>query len=175
MVAACSPYETALQDGFSRLAPEVRRAHLAPLIATGTLDVEHGSHWLVPMLIRLLKLPAAGSGLPTRLEVTTRGDELLWSRRIGDVVLRTRQAGAASRIVERHRAGSIAFHLSVEDGSLLYRQVSLSVVGVRIPAPIAPNVTARVSAAGTDRWNVAVVVLWRGHLVCRYGGQMTCA
>lgn len=175
MVAACSPYETALQEGFSRLAPEVRRAHTAPLRATGTLDVEHGTYWLTPILIRLLKLPRAGPGQATWLEVSSRGDELIWTRSIGPVMLRTRQRAAQTRIVEQHAGGAVAFQLAVDDGALSYRQVSLWVAGLPVPAGIAPYVAARVTPAGLERWNVAVVVQWRGHLVCRYSGQMAVA
>jgi len=170
---ACSPYEAVLEDAFAALAPEVRRAHLAPLVAAGLLNVEHGSHWLAPLLVRLLKLPAAGREQPARLEVSPCGDELLWTRQIGIVVLRTRQRAARSRLVERMGPGTIAFRLAASNGALLYQQVSFSVVGIPVPAFIAPHVSARISRSVVDRWHVEVTVLWRRHLVCRYSGQMS--
>ena len=80
---AGSPYYAALDRAFEGLDPEVRRAHIAPLVAVGSVDVEHGSHWLARRLVTALKLPSAGPAQPVRLEVTAEGDELLWSRRIG--------------------------------------------------------------------------------------------
>ena len=174
-MTAGSPYEAALGGAFPTLAPEVQRAHRAPLVAAGALDVEHGSHWLTPVLVKLLKLPAGGCGQRTRLEVASEGDELVWTRQIGAVTLRTRQRASTSHMVERIGPGRIAFQLTVDDGALLCRQVSLSVAGIPVPPLVAPQVTARVSAAGPEGWNVAVVVVWRGHLVCRYAGEMSVA
>ena len=166
-----SPYEVALQDAFFALDPEVRRAHLAPLVAAGSVDVEHGSHWLAKRLVRLLKLPDAGRATPVRLEVTTRGDELLWARRIGSVSLCTRQQAVGSGIEERAGLGTIAFRLEAKDGALLYRQTSFRVAGIHLPSAIAPHVDARVSAVAGG-WHVEVRVTWRTHLVCRYAGRM---
>ena len=41
-----SPYEVILGETFASLHPHVRRAHLPPLRAEGTIDVEHGRQWL---------------------------------------------------------------------------------------------------------------------------------
>lgn len=168
---AYSPYEAILGDRFVCLAAGVRRAHLPPIAAGGILDVEHGTHWLVPLLIRLLSLPAAGHGQPVRLEVTSGGEALHWMRRIGPSVLRTQQSAAGTVLEERDGIGRIGFTLDVADGSLLYRQAWIGVGGVRLPPAIGPRVEARVSPAG-EGWRVEVTVSWRGHLVCRYGGVL---
>lgn len=167
-------YETALREAFVALAPEVQRAHLAPLVATGTIDVEHGSYPITKPLVKLMKLPRAGRAQAVRLEVTADGEDLIWMRRIGDVSLNTRQSAAGSCIVERSGPGRIVFRLRVEDGNLLYRQTALTVAGIRVPRAIAPQVEARVSAA-PGGWQVDVHVTWRTHLVCRYAGRMAVA
>ena len=77
------------------------------------------------LLIALMKLPAAGSRQPVQLEVTADGAELIWTRRIGATILRTRQRASGSRLVERAGVGRISFALAVEDGALLYRQLSI--------------------------------------------------
>ncbi len=169
-----SPYETALREAFLALDPEVQRAHLPPLVATGILDVEHGSHPLTKPLVKLMNLPRAGRAQAVRLEVTTDGDELIWMRRIGDVSLHTRQSAAGSCIVERSGLGRIVFRLRAEHGHLLYRQTAMTVAGIRVPRIIAPHVEARVSAA-PGGWQVDVRVTWRTHLVCRYAGRMAVA
>ena len=171
---ASSPYEAALQGEFLALDPEVRRAHLAPLVAVGSMDVEHGSHWLAKRLVPVLKLPHAGPATPVRLEVTAEADQLLWSRRIGSVDLRTRQQAVGAGIEEHAGLGTITFQLRTEQGSLLYRQTSLRVAGIPVPRTIAPQVEARVSGL-TGGWHVEVRVTWRTHLVCRYAGRMTLA
>ena len=166
-----SPYEAILGEAFASLHPHVRRAHLAPLHAKGTLDVEHGPGWMSRTLIRLLKLPAAGVRQPVELDVAARGSELVWSRRIGRIVLRTRQRASGSRLVERSGLGRVFFDLSVDDGALLYRQASLRVAGLPLPRSLSPRVTAIVSAA-MEGWHVSVTVRWRGRIVCRYAGAV---
>ena len=185
MVATCrgsAPYRAALGIAFDTLDPEVQRAHLAPLAAAGTFDVEHGSTWFAPLLARLLKLPAAGRAQPVSLDVRAEGNQLLWTRDIGDVRLSTRQQAAGAHIVERAGLGTIVFALAVENGALVYAQVSFSVAKVPLPRVVAPQVSARVSTAPSfalrttadrrDGWHVEVHVSWRGHLVCRYSGPM---
>ena len=167
----CSPYEAALGGAFEALPLEIRRAHLAPLVAQGTFDVDHGSHWITPTLVKLLKLPNAGRAQAVRLEVTMLGEELGWARRIGNVSLRTRQRAVGSQIVERSGLGTILFDLTARDGALVYRQSDLRIAGLPIPRVSAPMVRARVSAA-PGGWYVDVVIEWRGHFICRYAGLM---
>lgn len=169
-----SPYEAVLREAFLALDPEVQRAHLPPLVATGTLDVEHGSHPVTKPLVKLMNLPRAGRSQTVRLEVTIDGAELIWMRRIGDVSLHTRQGAAGSCIVERSGLGRIVFRLRAEHGNLLYRQTAMTIAGIRVPGIIAPHVDARVSAA-PGGWHVDVRVTWRTHLVCRYAGRMAVA
>jgi hypothetical protein len=138
------------------------------------MNVTHGTHWLTPLLVALMTLPAAGSAQPVRLEVRATDAEVVWMRRIGRTVLRTRQRAVGSRIVEHHGAGDVTFDLAIENGSLLYRQVSMSVGGVVIPAWMRPAVQARVSPAAPG-WEVEVVVTWRHRLVCRYSGRIESA
>ena len=136
-----------------------------------TLDVEHGPGWLSRALIRLMKLPDAGGRQPVELDVAARGAELVWSRRIGRIVLRTRQRASGSRLVERAGLGRVFFDLSVDDGALLYRQASLHVAGLPLPCSLSPRVSAIVSAA-VEGWHVDVTVRWRDRVVCRYAGSV---
>lgn len=164
-------YESILGDRFSALDFSVRRAHAAPLTATGTLDVEHGSHWIVPLMVAMLRLPAAGQGLRTRLTVAASGDGLEWTRWIGSSVVRTRERANGSRLVEQSALGEIAFELDADRGALVYRQVTARIAGFALPRTVSPHVRARVSPAGGG-WHVDVTVKWRAHLVCRYSGVM---
>ncbi len=118
-----------------------------------------------------MKLPAAGPRQPVRLDVAEDGSELVWTRRIGESILQTRQRASGSRLVERLGLGRISFDLAVEQGALLYRQSSIQVAGLSVPAPLSPRVGAVVSATA-EGWRVAVTVTWRGRIVCRYAGAL---
>jgi hypothetical protein len=125
-------------------------------------------------MIWLMKLPAAGPSQPVWLDVAEDGSELVWTRRIGDSILRTRQYAAGandSLLVERSGLGRVSFHLAVEDGALLYRHSSIHVAGLPVPSSLGPCVGAIVSATA-EGWRVAVTVTWRGRMVCRYGGTI---
>jgi hypothetical protein len=169
--AAYSPYQAVLGDAFAALHPGVRRAHLAPLTARGTLDVRHGSHWIVPLLVALMRLPAAGQARPVRLTLAAVGDCLEWTRQIGSSVLRTRQRAVGSHIVEQLGIGRVVFDLDAGDGALVYRQASMRIGPIVIPSFVAPRVRADVSSA-PGGWRVEVTVTWRSHLVCHYAGRM---
>jgi len=153
------------------LHTHVRRAHVPPLHAEGSIDVEHGPGLLRRPLIWLMKLPAAGLCQPTRVDVTEDGSDLVWTRRIGTSTLRTRQRANGSHIVERSGLGRISFELAVEDGALLYRQAAIRMAGLRVPPSLSPRVSAVVSAA-PEGWRVVVTVTWRGRILCRYGGTV---
>jgi len=135
------------------------------------MDVEHGRGWLARPMIRLMKLPAAGTGVPVGLEVVERGPELVWTRRIGTSLPGTRQRACGSSLVEQSGFGRIALDLTVIDGALLYRQSSLHVTSLRLPPSLSPRVEAVVSATAKG-WHVAVTVNWRGRLLCRYAGAV---
>jgi hypothetical protein len=167
----CSPYQIVLGEAFASLDARVRRGHLVPLAAEGTLDVWHGTGWLTPLMVRLMQLPAAGRRQPVRLDVTPIGADVEWTRRIGSSVLRTRQRAVGSLLVERHGMGRVSFALDVDEGALLYRQVSMHIAGLPVPSFVRPVVRARVSPAAGG-WRVEVTVTWRGQLVCRYGGVL---
>jgi len=122
-------------------------------------------------MIWLMKLPAAGPRQPVHLDVAENGSELVWTRRIGGSVLRTRQRASGSRLVERSGLGRVSFDLAVEDGALLYRQSSIHVAGLPVPSSLGPRVGAVVSATA-DGWHVVVTVTWRGRIVCRYAGTI---
>jgi hypothetical protein len=167
----CSPYESVLGVAFASLHAHVRCAHLPPLRAEGTIDVEHGPGWLARLVIWLMKLPVAGPRQPVRLEVAEEGSDLVWTRRIGRSILRTRQRVIGSRLVERSGLGRITFDLAVGDGALLYRQSSIHVAGLRVPSSLSPRVAAVVSPTA-EGWHVVVTVTWRGGILCRYAGSI---
>ena len=85
-------------------------------------------------------------------QVAEDGSDLVWTRHIGGSTLRTRQRASGSRLVERSGLGRISFDLAVEDGSLLYRQSSIHVLGLPVPSSLSPRVEAVVSATA-EGWH----------------------
>jgi hypothetical protein len=167
--ASMSPYERLLGAAFDQLHPHVQKAHLPPLEATGVFEVRHGSGIIVRTMVSLLGLPPAGPAQPVDLTVALKRGGLIWRRKIGPRDLRTTQIARGDLLIERKGAGTVRFALDVESGSLIYRQVGATLLG--LPAPFAPKVQGRVSAAEVG-WHVDVVVSWRGKLVCQYGGEL---
>jgi len=149
-------------------------AHEAPLMATGAVDVVHGAHPLTALIVRAMKLAAPGAQ-PVMLHVAmasaSSAATMAWTRRIGSTSLDTRQYARQGRLVERNGPGTVEFVLRVDDGALLYEPAGCRFLGVPLPCPLAPRVRARVAPAVVG-WRVEVVVEWRGHLICRYGGAM---
>ena len=122
-------------------------------------------------MIWFMQLPAAGLRQPVRLDVANDGVTVVWTRRIGGVILATRQHVSGSRLVERSGVGRISFDLAEQDGALLYQQSAIHVAGVRVPRSLSPRVAAVVSATA-DGWHVVVTVTWRARMICRYSADM---
>jgi hypothetical protein len=173
-----SPYQALLGHAYDTLHEHVRLAHEAPLDAHGDFDVVHGTHPLTRALVALMKLPAAGAGVPVSLTVISMpphatGAPLAfhWRRRFGRHALSTRQYARHGFLVEHMGPGRLAFSLRAADGCLLYESASLQLLRVRVPLALSPRVRARV-APDPHGWRVEVFVEWRGHLICRYWGTM---
>ena len=122
-------------------------------------------------MIWLMNLPAAGPRQPAQLDVAEDGLELIWTRRIGGAILRTRQRARGSQLVEYSGLGRVSFDLAVENGALLYSQSSIHIAGVPVPSSLSPRVAAVVSPTA-EGWRVVVTVEWRGRIVCRYAGTI---
>ena len=122
-------------------------------------------------MIWLMRLPASGPRQPVTLDVVEDGADLVWTRRIGASILRTRQRASGSKLVEHLGLGRVSFDLAVKDGALFYRQSSIDVAGVRLPSRLSPRVGAVVCATA-EGWHVEVSVTWRGRLLCHYAGAI---
>ena len=176
--AGVSPYRAVLGDAFDQLHPNVQRAHCAPLLAHGLIDVVHGSHRLTPFLVSAMNLPAQGIGQPVVLSLVERScrgaagtTEMEWKRQIGGVPLTTVQFARRGHLIEQNGAGSIAFLLCAEDGALAYEQAAMQVSGVRLPRRLCPRVRALVTP-DAQGWHVQVTVALRDDPICCYEGSM---
>lgn len=166
-----TPYLAILGEGFASLHPHVQAAHLVPLAAEGTMDVERGASLGARLLARFLGFPAAGLGQRVRLDVRPFGGEVEWHRSIGKSRLRTYQFAKSGYLVERNRTGMIVFKLIVRDGALVYEQVAMKAARAIVPRGLAPTVRGLVSPT-PEGWRVEVEITWRGRLVGRYSGAL---
>ena len=170
-------YRTVLGAAFDALHPHVQEAHTAPIRATGTMDVVHGVHRFTRLFAAVFRLPAAGRSQIVTLDVTEEARaagrfEMRWNRVIGKWTLRSKQTARRGLLIEQHWPARIAFALREDAGSLVYEQRSIRVMQVPLWSGAAPQVRAEASPAARG-WRVVVEVSWRGHLICRYAGEMT--
>lgn len=168
-------YPRLLGDAWGGLPEPVRRIHCGgSRRAAGLFDVRHGrgpARWLA----RVLGMPRAGEGIPTRLAITTaRGGER-WDRRFGDDGFVTEQdAGDDGRLRERFGPVELRLDLRAAGGALRFEPAGAYLrVGrhaVPIPGWLAPRVSGGVTAEGERaRVEVEVKAPFVGLLV-RYSG-----
>ena len=107
---SCSPYEVVLGEAFASLHAHVRRAHLPPLRAEGTIDVEHGTGWLARPMIWVDE--ASRRGAPSSGAARRRRGRLgVWCGRAASVGQFSGRVNArsGSRLVERSGLGRVSF------------------------------------------------------------------
>jgi hypothetical protein len=144
---------------------------------SGSFDVRHGTNAAARLLARLMRLPAAGLNVPTRLVVTeTRGGQH-WHRTFAGRDFITEQRRTADGMMaERSGAFEMLFRLDERGGVLLYRQVGFAfrLGRLRVPLPrlLSPRVVARehTSADGSRlRASVRVIAPLVGLLIAYRG------
>jgi len=184
---ATSLYARILGDDWLRADEGVRAAHFAgrPIERRGLFRVRRGTGFLVRAIARLLRLPAAGDGVPIRLRIEEDGAGERWIRHFGAQRLTTRQRAAGALLGERFGPLEILFRLEVVDGALTYRTVGarlpLGPLGIPLPRGLRPAVEAREwvdgavegAACGSRATHVVVEVSlpWLGRLI-RYEGRL---
>ena len=144
---------------------------------SGSFDVRHGTNAAARLLARLLRLPAAGVGVPVRLVVTETREGECWHRTFAGRDFITDQRRMADGLMaERAGAFEMLFRLDERGGVLLYRQVGfafrLGPLRVRLPRLLSPRVVARErTSADGSRVGVRVrVIAPLVGLLIAYGG-----
>lgn len=144
---------------------------------SGSFNVRHGANAASRLLARLLRLPAAGVGVPTRLVVTSTRKGERWHRTFAGRDFITDQRRTADGLMaERAGAFEMLFRLDERDGVLRYRQVGfafcLGRLRIRLPRWLSPTVVAREhkSADGSRlRASVRVIAPFVGLLIAYRG------
>src|SRR5581483_1958426 len=114
----------------------------------GRFTISRGSRLPARLLAWLLRLPAAGTEVPTRLEVTPRRDGERWHRTFGGRPFVTVQREMAGQVLaEEHGLIEMRFRLEVSDHALCYHQIGtalrLGPLRVRLPRWLSPQITGR--------------------------------
>ena len=173
-------YQRLLGLDWQLLKPAVRRAHRGKDGGQwrGRLRVKPGRSLAARIARILLRLPAAGQSVPTRLTIESNGKTERWKRYFGATCLLTTQTSdSAGNLVERVKCAELRFRLSVVDGNMLYSQVGAALcigpLRLSLPRVLWPRVTAHEQAAGTNRTKVCITVsLPMIGLLTSYKGEM---
>lgn len=174
-------YPQLLGPRWHALASAVRRAHVGGdvLVGIGSFGVHHGSGLLARLLARAGGIPPASASAPVRVTIRRRGHAEHWDRHLAGARLVTVQRAASGGLLaERLGALEFRFELTVADGALVYRQVSLALrlgsLRLRVPHRLALQVRARERPDDDGiSTNVAVVVCAPGDsLLFSYRGRV---
>lgn len=158
--ATLALYPRVLGRQWTELALAVRAVHLdesaSVLQAKGSFVVRHGGGCLVRLLVRLLRMPAEGDRVETRLSVFRSGPGERWCRTFVGRRLATAQYETWSGLLaERFGLVELRFRLVVEGGALLYApagaSVGLGLLILPLPRRISPQVSAREESIATSR------------------------
>ena len=159
-----SLYPRIVGPAWANLSEPVQRLHAGALQATGKFTVRHGERGPARLLIKLLRLPAAGVDIPVKLLVTTQSSGERWERTFGGGTpfVTEQRAGESGLMIERIGRAEIRYRLEIAGGALFYRQTGtkLCLGPLRLPLPrwLAPRIAARESAIDEKSTHISVEV-----------------
>ena len=167
-------YSEVLGGAWQDLPPAVRRSLTSPLLAKGSLDVCPPSGRLARVVARLIKVPPAGRGVVSSLELNQTGPTTRWIRSFGEMRAVSDQRLVGGSIVES--AGPYQFELvpRVEGNALIVSSGRLRLLGIPAPRWCGPSIVAKLSE-GPDElsWRLGVRIghPWFG-VISQYAGVM---
>ncbi|MES2639955.1 MAG: DUF4166 domain-containing protein [Myxococcota bacterium] len=157
-------YPSLVGAGWAGLPAAVRVLHslTATAPARGVVTVRRGASLLARLLGFVLRLPAAGEGIPAELHVTPRSRGQRWTRRFAGVPLVTDQAAHDGALLEFVGPFALTFALVAEGGALVFQQAP-SRLGrpgwwIPLPAALGPSITGRCAGEGGDSAHVTVAI-----------------
>jgi hypothetical protein len=173
-------YRRVLGEAWGELPEEVRRMHEGGRTAEGEAEVERGSGVLARLIGLVFRLPAAGARVPVRVRFepmrARTGPGEVWRRSFAGrpfVSVQTEGRGAWAHLVaERFGPVTVGLALVAEDGKLNLVVRRWSVLGIPMPARLAPGgeIFERVEE-GRFRFHVEIAHPLTGLLV-RYRGWL---
>ena len=169
-----SLYRRILGPSFDTLPSVLKCFHEQPnATAHGRFEIIRGRGMLRNLLATLAGFPRAGSDVPVVLRVTAEGDRERWSRDFGGHRLETVQWDREGALIEAAGPVRFAFDVTADDTSMRFTIRRAWFLGIPIPRPLAPRVSAVVTA-NADGWSVDVQVMAPVvGLLVRYAGILT--
>lgn len=165
-------YQQALGDDFKQLGEALQRFHSGSNSSVGMLTVTHNPHPVSKLFVWLMQLPKAGTHLETHLSVVQHDSEEVWTRKIGETRLVTRQRVKNGKLIENAGPLTFEFDLSQSGGAMLFHSYRSRILGVPLPKHIAPFIEADATPNETG-WLVDVRIKCpRYGCICRYEGNV---
>jgi hypothetical protein len=135
----------------------LRRAHEAPLGATGVAEVRGADNFVGALVARMMSFPRPGGGVPVELDVCETAGGTVWERRFGGGCVRTVQRLFDGHMVENRSVGRLWFSVSLVDDEVRYETARATLFGVTLPKALTPRATGRVTAT-EDGWQTQIEV-----------------
>jgi len=144
-------YPQLLNGDFARLPRALREFHSTPGggRAAGTVVVRRDND----LLAQLAGFPPSGENIPIELEVVASEDTEVWTRRFGDVVLRTLQRREGDLLLETFGPVRMFFRLRADESGMRFE--CLRARCWAMPLPLGVQATAR---GGEFSWEVDVTI-----------------
>jgi hypothetical protein len=164
-------YRTILGTKFERLAPVLQEFHDKANSAEGVFTVTHDPRILSKILVRVMRLPRAGTNLPLKLEVTTESGSETWIRQLGVSKLVSHQSEHEGYLIERTGPLKFRFKVSESNGGMDFVQDGCSILGIELPQALSPIVNAKITP-NSGGWHVIVAIsIFRLGTICQYDGE----
>jgi Domain of unknown function (DUF4166) len=173
-----SIYQTAMGPAFAGLDDVVQRFHCqrGHLVLHGEVQTQAPATLVGRMLAWCLGTPQKSQNGAIRFELIAGAQQETWVRYFPSHRMSSRLSLRQGQLTEQLGAARLTFDLSEHEGSLNMRIRSLHVLGLRCPAWLLPQVSARESAgtAASDQaarlhFQVQAILPWVGR-VAHYQG-----
>ncbi|MDF0600148.1 DUF4166 domain-containing protein [Psychromarinibacter sp. C21-152] len=156
------------------LPPLLRRFHDGRAqVWRGTATVTRGRRWPVPLILRAAGFPPEGAEVETVISVAPAGDGMVWERRFGGHVTRSRLRDRAGRVEEGFGPFRLALVPRAVAGGVALEVAGLWLLGLPLPRLLWPR--AEVSETGADDalcFDIGAALPGLGLLI-RYRGRVT--
>lgn len=164
-----------LGAAFETLPAPVIRLHdaRAHKVFSGRCRIGRGSHWLVPLIARVMSLPKGGEDLPVEIVIESAGGRETWARKFAGQPMRSVLSERNGQLEERLGPMAFRFALKVEGQAIVWTLAGVKLLGL-LPLPLAwfSGVCARESAqSGRYRFEVSAALPFVGPLI-HYDGWL---
>lgn len=163
-----------LRTTIDDLPPTLREAHdsMIDQCWRGAAQVEVNPHPLAKLLCCLMRLPAAGTGIPVTVRFERRGAAEHWHRDFAGRRYRSTLIERDGLMIERMGMATNSFRVSVEGGVLRLDLIGFRFLGVPLPSGLRPHCHARETEEDGRYVFDVPVDLWPFGRIIRYTGRM---